>query len=630
MKSKAVATTSSTIGKYFPSVSPFVYYTMPGTTVGFNGSGFVPGETITIMNGATVVGTVVADSFGKITNAGNVLVPLDAAGTTQTYSLIGETSRGMGSASIQIGSYSPQVSPSSYYATPGSTVTFTGSGYAPGEIVTIFKGNKAVGAFTVGADGSFKNAGGIMVAYNQANTSASYILLGSISKTPQMISFGVGTLSTQVTPSSYYVLPFEVFSVSVSGFAPNEIVNLMSGTSILATATTDKNGNATFTSVSLPAGASSAQLLIIGMTSQATGSVGIGIGNYYASVGASDYYVKPGTEITLSGNGFAANEEITITAGTYSVKTTADKNGAFSLLFTVPFGSTKGSIDITATGSRSTAVSTTTLTLAPYTPTVSPSTYYATPGSDVVFTGSGYIPGETVSIVFQGQVRGTETADSKGNFVSKVYTLPYGKIADYILISNLSDVSLNVNVGLADFYAGVQLDSYYGVGGSIVTVTGSGYAANEAVTIKAGSIVLGVAQADKNGAFTLKVTVPYAKAGELIITAIGDDSDARSTTGYTVAQSYTATQLETYAVEAGAPVTVIGSGYFAGEPITITNKLGTASVTVYAAADGTISNSSFIIPASTVPGEMTLVILGAYSHTVSEITIYVLPSRRDI
>jgi large repetitive protein len=624
-KSNATTTTSATIGSYYPDVSPSSYYVLPGGSVGFNGSGFVPGETVDVYSGTTKLTSVIADSKGNLTDAGAVTIPPTEAGTTQTFTVVGETSQGSTSVNVQIGAYNPQASPSGYYLMPGSDLTFSGSGYAPGETVSVLSGLTTVASFTTDGTGAFSAAGALPISYSQANASVNYELIGSVSNQPIDFTIGVGQLNTQLTPSSYYVLPYAPFSVSATGFAPDETVTLTNGATVLATATTTALGTATFTNVSLPySGLGSATLTATGTTSDATATATIGIGNYNATLVASNYYVTPGSTITLSGSGFAPNETVTITAGTVTQAVTADAMGAVSDSLVVPFGQTKNSLDITATGSLSHASTTSTITLAPYTPQVSPSTYYAQPGTPISFTGSGFFAGETISVNLNGTQIGTETADAKGNLASTgVYTLPYGQTAAYTLTGLTSGGSVTMNIGLAQFYAGLQLNSYYGDGGSSVVASGSGFAPNEAVTLTSGTTSLGSVVADATGSFSKTVTIPYAAPGKVAITATGSNSQATASTSYTVAQVYNSVELGSYAVPAGSPVTVLGSGFFAGEPVTVTTDRTSGTYTFDANAQGNLNDSGFVLPTTLAPGMLTLTFTGTESYTTSSITIYV-------
>jgi hypothetical protein len=623
--SQATTTVTTTVGQYFPSVSPSVYYVMPGSSLSFNGSGFIPGETVSVYSNKALVETITADSKGDLVDAGSITIPTNEAGSTQSYTLTGEVSNGSGTVSVQIGNYNPQASPSGYYVTPGSVITFDGTGYAPNEVVTVFSGLNNIGNITTDNSGDFQNAGNFAIGYNQANSSVSYSLVGAVSKQPINFAIGVGQLETQLTPSSYYVLPYTNFSVSATGFAPNENITLTDGSTTLGTATSNALGTATFKSVSLAySGLSSATLIATGTTSSATATASVGIGNYNATLVSSNYYAKPGDTITLTGTGFAPNENVTVIAGTLTSTIQADSMGDITSSLVLPFGQTKNSLTITATGSMSHAVTNATITLAPFTAEISPSTYYAQPGSPVTFTGTGFAPNEMINVALNGSSIGTEQSDAKGNLTSTgTYTLPFGKAADFTFSGVTSGASSSVNIGLAQFYAGLQLSSYYGDGGTTVTATGSGFAPKELIEIQSGTSTLAKSAANANGSFSLPIEIPYSAAGKIDITASGSQSGSSATTSYTVAQVYNSVNLSSYAVPAGSAVHILGSGFFAGEPVTVTTNETSGTYTFDADSQGNLDNSGFIVPQSLSPGMLILTITGTESYTTQAITIYV-------
>jgi hypothetical protein len=625
-ESDASTTVTTTVGKYYPNVSPTVYYLMPNKTLAFNGSGFVPNETVDVYSGTTLVEKVVADSKGNLAAAGPITIPSTDAGTTQSYTLTGETSQGSGTVSVQIGNYNPQASPSGYYVLPGTVITFDGNGYAPDEVVSVFSGTSNIGSFSADNNGNFMSAGDIAVGYGQAGSTASYSLVGAVSNEPISFKIGIGQLNTLLTPSSYYVLPYQDFSVSATGFAPNETVNLTNGATMLGTAMSNSLGTATFKNVSLPySGLGTATLTATGVTSMATATASVGIGNYNATVVSSNYYAKPGTTVNLTGTGFAPNETVSIVAGSVTQTAIADDMGDITSSLVLPFGQTKNSLSIVSTGEMSHATSTTTITLAPYMPEVSPSTYYAQPGTNVTFIGSGFVPNETIDVSLNGTLVGTETANSMGGLTSTgTYTLPFGaKTADYTVTGLTSGASVTMDIGLAQFYAGLSLSSYYGDGGSMITATGSGFAPDELIRIQSGTNTLAKAAANAMGGFSLPIQIPYSAPGKISITAYGAKSGASPTTSYTVAQVYNSVTLGSYAVPAGQAVNILGSGFFANEPVTVSADRTSGTYTFDADSQGNLDDSGFILPSGLAPGNLTLTITGTESFTTHTIVLYV-------
>jgi hypothetical protein len=624
--SAASTTTSTSVGQYFPNVTPSTYFVMPGGSLTLGGTGFAPNETVDVYSGTTLVSKTQASATGVVKATAAITVPTTAAGTNATYSLKGELSGGSGSISIQVGNFNPQASPSSYYIAPGSNLTFTGSGYAPGEVVAVFNGTTQVSSFTTATDGSFTASGAISIAYNQAGTSSTYKLVGAVSNSPISFTVGVSQLMTQLSPSSYYVLPYQNFTASATGFAPGETVTLTTGATTLATAVANTKGTATFTTVNLPPSKlGSASLVATGATSAATATASVGIGAYYPSASLSNYYVKPGDTITITGNGFAPNEAVTLTSGTVTQLLQSDAMGNVSTSLVVPFAanSATNTLAVTLTGAKSLATVSTNLTLAPFTPQISPSTYYATPGTPVTFSGTGFLAGETVNVSLNGAVLGSVVATAKGVITTPAYTLPFGTAAAYTFVGVTSGATQTLSIGLAQFYAGLQLSSYYGTGGSMITASGSGFAPNELVRIQSGTSTLAKGAADAKGNFSLPVQVPYVAAGTIMITATGSLSGAAPSTSYTVAQMYNSVGLGSYAVPAGQAVTITGTGFVPGETVTVTSDRTTGSYSFTADSEGDLNNSGFVLPANLAAGNLTLTVTGQESFTTHMITMYV-------
>ncbi|MDB5166208.1 MAG: hypothetical protein JWM37_280 [Candidatus Saccharibacteria bacterium] len=618
--------TGTAVGKYFPSISPSDYYVQPGGNLSFNGSGFVPGETVDVMQGTTKLATTTADQYGNLTMAGTVTIPATAAGKSQSYTLVGATSKGSGTVTIGVASYNAQVSPSDYYLMPGGSLSFSGFGFMPNETVDVFSGTTKVGSFQADMTGSFKKQSAYSIPFSAAGTSQSFRLVGESSQAETTATISVGQLNTQLTPGTWYALPFAKFDVTATGFAPGDTLNLKNGAATVATATTDEDGTAIFHDVAVtdPA-AKSVSFVATSTTSDATASVSIAVGQYHPYLTASSYYAKPGDTVTFSGAGFAPGEDVEVGTGKKGGTVTADLDGAFSVTVELPFAEAgKNSIPVTATGQSSKAVASMNLTLAPFTVSVSPSTWYATPGTPVSFDGMGFLPGETVMVSLNHEGGAEVIADKKGNIAvpATAFSLPFGKSANFIFQGETSYATTSLDIGLAQFYASVQLDNYYGNGGSAVTASGSGFAPNEQITLTAGTTDLSTVTASAKGAFTKSFAVPYAAAGDLPITATGADSGAVAKTGYTVAQVYNSVELGTYAVPAGQALNFIGSGFLSNDTVQISTKNGVIG-SFKATAQGSFNDSTVLIPAGTPGGELTLTVKGLNSFTNSTITIWV-------
>ena len=134
----------------------------PGDTVTVSATGFGPGETVNVywgrMNG-TPAATLTADGSGSI---GRASVPVGVApvGPT-TLVLVGTKTDATATAPYQMLGLYPGTTPHPYAVLSGKTMTYTGSGFAPGEQVLIyFNASGGTPALTVQANsgGSFSTS----------------------------------------------------------------------------------------------------------------------------------------------------------------------------------------------------------------------------------------------------------------------------------------------------------------------------------------------------------------------------------------------------------------------------------------------------------------------------------------
>jgi hypothetical protein len=157
--------------------------------------------------------------------------------------------------------------------------------------------------------------------------------------------------------------------------------------------------------------------------------------------------------------------------------------------------------------------------------------------------------------------------------------------------------------------ATLTLSKSYGLPGVVITVSGSGYAATETVTIKLGTVILGTATTSA-GAFSKSVTIPSTMApGTYLMTATGATSGVIDQATFKVlAPNLTVNPSSGLA---GTVTTVSGTQFHAGETITImhsTTILGTTTATL----TGTFSKS-VTIPSTAATGTFSLKAVGGTS-----------------
>ncbi|MFT4236033.1 MAG: choice-of-anchor G family protein, partial [Microbacterium sp.] len=152
---------------------------------------------------------------------------------------------------------------------------------------------------------------------------------------------------------------------------------------------------------------------------------------YQTELTADPSSVEPGGVVTLTGSGFEPGETVTVEfpdGTTQEVTATGTGELPAGITYTVPDDAEDGDVlTFTATGATSDtpAEATSTVTVEQvWDTTLTTDPTSVEPGDDVTLTGSGFEPGETVTIVpSDGGDPITVTADDDGN-ITATYTVP--------------------------------------------------------------------------------------------------------------------------------------------------------------------------------------------------------------
>ena len=257
-----------------------------------------------------------------------------------------------------------------------------------------------------------------------------------------------------------------------------------------------------------------------------------------------------GTQVTLSGNGFAANSIVTIeydgnTVSTSPSTITTTSTGTFTATFIVP-SSPAGSNKVTATDSYgNTASATFTIVPSIY---ISPSN--GPIGTQVTLSGNGFAANSIVTIEYDGNTVSTSpstiTTTSTGTFTATfiVPSSPAGsnKVTATDSYGNTASATFTI-------VPSIYISPSNGPIGTNVTVLGYGFAANSKITIyydgAAVSTFPSIVNTSKNGSFVASFMVPNSPAGTNNITAKDAFSDKASAT-FTVTSSTVMIYLSPY------------------------------------------------------------------------------------
>ena len=131
----------------------------------------------------------------------------------------------------------------------------------------------------------------------------------------------------------------------------------------------------------------------------------------------------PGATITATGMGFQAGETADVTFNGDAVgQPTVDPNGSFSLSFKVP-SLAPGTYGVLAKGRASSKSASADFKINTGGAALAFNPTQAAPGTSVVVSGSGFQPGETVTLTFNGPSVGTATTDTNGDWTI-TFTVP--------------------------------------------------------------------------------------------------------------------------------------------------------------------------------------------------------------
>jgi hypothetical protein len=166
-----------------------------------------------------------------------------------------------------------------------------------------------------------------------------------------------------------------------------------------------------------------------------------------AYIQASTYYLMPNQTFTVAGSYFAPNEQVEILAAGVSKIVTSDNRGNFTTdPFKLSLADIRSTVEVTAVGKSSHVTRSANLVVGTYYPTVVPDSYYKVLGSQVVFSGKSYAPGEQVSVYYSGKVLDTVTADSGGNFNYSVKVRDTAGSQEYNFIGRYTQTMFRVNL----------------------------------------------------------------------------------------------------------------------------------------------------------------------------------------
>ncbi|MEK7812194.1 MAG: hypothetical protein AAB296_00410, partial [Candidatus Desantisbacteria bacterium] len=559
-----------------------------GTVVTVTGTGYAANDSITVAFGTNSnIKQIVAELYGSFITT--FTVDTQSFGTT-TITISGATAVASNVFVIQ-----PQVTsvlPAN--GTVGTVVAIAGTGYAAGDNIAISLGtNTSIQQTIADNRGWFETVFTVDTqGYGETIVTAS----GAIA---------VATSTFFIYPQVTEVLPISgtvgmVVTVSGTGYESNDLVNIAFGT------------NNSIQHVFVSGYGSWTTTFTIDVQRYGTCTI---TASGAIAVAANTFFIQPqvtsvlptsgtvGTVVTIAGTGYGANDSITVAFGTNSSikQTAAGLYGSFTTTFTIDT-QIVGTTTITASGA--TAVASNVFVIQPQVYSVLPTS--GTVGTVVTIAGTGYGANDSITVAFgtNSSIK-QATGGQYGSWTTTftIDTQQYGTCT--ITASGATAVAANT------FFIQPQVYNVLpttGTVGTVVTIAGTGYGANDSITVAFGTnSSIRQTAAGLYGSFTTTFTVDTQVVGTCTITASG---------AFAVASNVFIIQPQVYSVlpttgTVGTVVTIAGTGYGANDSITVAFGTNNSIKQTVASQYGSFS-TTWTVDTQAV-GTTTITVFGAFA-----------------
>ena len=552
----------------------------PDTTLEVSGSGFVPGERISITVGDDLSETdTIADAQGQWTS--EVTIPPAPSGR-----LIIKASGFTGQPQETDYSVTPTVSLSQPTGSPGFPLTIEGRGFRASQTdISIKFGAVVVDSPSSNSRGSFSS--NFIIPPSPAGNQVIRVAAGNSQlDAPFTITPSVNLQASRSEPGASVTVLGAGFALNERGITVTlDQIQVADGIS----ANAEGSWSVSFSLPSLPTGSYSLQ----GSGSQTSASsvpvVDLTVG---ADLNLERSSGPPGTNLKVSGAGFLARENVTVTVGDglTEANVIANEEGVWTASISIP-PTPSGTLVIGASGSSGQLME------ADFTvtPGVSPSQPISSPGSSLSIEGKGFDAGQNVSISIATTVVASPTADSKGSWTTS-FRIPASPAGTYSVLVSGSFGELEVPLRLTPIL--ILSETRAGPGSSI-TVAGWGFGTNEngiGVSLDQVSVVSGIT-ADDGGSWTASFLAPSLPAGSYLVRASGPETSSSNLRD----QTLSIVPLLILSSEVGGPgsaVNITGRGFLAKQRDISISFDGTLVATVLTSDPTGSFTTSFVVPES--------------------------------
>jgi hypothetical protein len=567
-----------------------------GDQITVTGNGFSPSPVSIYFDNST---TPLANTTA---NASGILAPVTItipAATKASHVIKAVDAAGSANAAFASFAVSPRMTLSPSAGGAGDQITATGTGFAGSSSINITIDGEEVSTSppSVSTDNKGGFTAGFVIPADTSRGAHSIIATDLMDNS----AAAVLTVEDKITLSASSGFVGDTIEVSGTGFAANKTVTLYFDTTVIPTTNLRTNSSGAFpaTTITIPAAAKGSHTIKARDADDNQATTGFTVNSKVTTNKDSG---PVGTEVTISGSGFAASSVVIIFFDTDSQGTTqTDASGSFSNVnLNVP-ASVKGSHTIKARDADDNQA-TTGFTVNSKVITNKDS---GPVGTEVTISGSGFAASSVVIIFFDTDSQGTTQTNASGSFSNVNLNVPASVKGNHTIKArdaddNQATTGFTVN-------SKITLNTNSGVSGDAIVINGTGFAASTQSALNTITLTLdgtypltpvgtGVVTTDDKGTFTATFTTPGVVNGEHIVLA----RDAAGNTAQTILAVEQKISLSAITGGAGDQVNLLGAGFAASKQITIKydgKVISTAPATVTTDANGSFS-ANIIIPAT--------------------------------
>lgn len=339
------------------------------------------------------------------------------------------------------------------------------------------------------------------------------------------------------------VAPGGTAAITGSGFVSNARIavsitfkrNNLPNETLTQVVTTDGKGNFSL-AFQTPASASPASDLVTARdtVSGATATTHLTVAVRLA-IALVQNNVRPGTIVHVTGSGFSASTDVTLTAHfplygggsrTVTAVTRSSDTGRISTQFQVPFHAAAGTVTVAAKAPNGQVTAALHVVHVAVSLTVTPSVI---PGSAVTVHGAGYGPNQSVTVRITVRVSGatkiltaSTTTDANGAFTTSIHVPGAAAGGTYTVqaVDNATGRVASAHFTVATLKPAVVAVPTTGAPGTAITINGFGFAAGQRVTLSLGGHTLITVTTNGAGQFKAQTAIPHGLAtGPATITA---------------------------------------------------------------------------------------------------------------